>query len=151
VRKAVAATGLVMLLAGCGGSSDPPDTLSAPEWRREASAICRDIGRQVRAVPQPTIEGDVLTFTATVSPLWKEEEERLRALRAPGELASEAEGLADALSEVNLSVLEIHIATQRRDGQRRDDAIRRGEAAGSALKSRSRDLGLPACVNQRIP
>jgi hypothetical protein len=141
VRKAVAATGLVMLLAGCGGSSDPPDTLSAPEWRREANAICRDIGRQVRAVPQPTIEGDVLTFTATVSPLWKKEEERIRALRAP----------AVALSEVNLSVLEIHIATQRRDGQRRDDAIRRGEAAGSALKSRSRDLGLPACVNQRIP
>jgi hypothetical protein len=141
----------VLALAGCGGGDDSSEALTAADWRREANAICRDIGRQVRAVPQPTIEGDVLTFTATVSPLWKEEEERLRALRAPAELVDEAEGLADALSEVNLSVLEIHIATQRRDGQRRDDAIRRGEAAGSALKSRSRDLQLPACVDQRIP
>lgn len=152
MRSLVVLSFLAAALAGCGGGSgSSEEPLSAAEWRRQANAICRNIGAQVRAVPRPTNEADVLTFTATVSPLWKQEEERLRALRPPAELARQAEELADALAEINVSVLEIHIATQRRDGRRRDDAVRRGEIAVQALNERARKLELAACAGQSFP
>lgn len=146
----VAVTALA--LAGCGGASEAdPDTLTAAEWRRAANAVCRDIGPRVRAIAVPEAEGSILPFTSEVIPLWKDEEDRIRGLARPPELEARAEELADALSELNVALLEIHVATQRRDGGRRLDGIRRGEAAASVLKRAARELRLPACAAQRIP
>jgi hypothetical protein len=86
-----------------------------------------------------------------VIPLWKEEEDRIRALAHPPELVDGAEELADALAELNVSLLEIHVATQRNDTSRRTDGIRRGEAAGQRIKLAALELRLHACVAQRIP
>jgi hypothetical protein len=138
------------VVAGCGSKGSASATLTAAEWRREANAICRAIGPKIRAVRRPVAETQILPFTAKVIPLWKSEEERLRALVPPGELAIPAEELADALSEVNLSLLEIHIATQRDDGLRRYYAVRRLDTAGRGVRLRSRALDLPACAAQRV-
>jgi hypothetical protein len=152
VRGVAAVGALALLLAGCGGSSDLSDnTLSAADWRREVNTICREVGGQVRAVRLPTKEAQILPFTAKVIPLWKSEEERIRALSPPAELVDPAEQLADALAEVNLSLLEIHISTQRNDEVRRFDAIKRRDTAARAVKLRSRALGLPDCAKQRVP
>jgi hypothetical protein len=138
------------VVAGCGTTGSASSTLTADEWRREANAICRQIGPEIRAVRRPVAEAQILPFTAKVIPLWKSEEEGLRALVPPRQLATPAEELADALSEVNLSLLEIHIATQRNDGLRRYYAVRRLDTAGRGVKLRSRALGLPACATQRV-
>jgi hypothetical protein len=138
------------VVAGCGSTGSASSTLTAAEWRREANAICRAIGPKIRAVRRPVAETQILPFTAKVIPLWKSEEERLRALVPPSELAIPAEELADALSEVNLSLLEIHIATQRNDGLRRYYAVRRLDTAGRGVRLRSRGLDLPACAAQRV-
>jgi hypothetical protein len=153
VRKPVVAAVLVLALAGCGGdSTSVSDTrLTAAEWRQEANALCREIGPKIRAVRRPVAEAEIPAFTAEVIPLWKREEEGLRALATPPELVTPAGELADALSEVNLSLLEIHIATQRRDGQRRYDALQRSDTAARGVKLRSGALGLPACARQRVP
>jgi hypothetical protein len=152
VRRLAAAAVLVLTLAGCGGGSGSRENrLSALEWRREANAICRDIGGQVRAVPLPTKETQILPFTAEVIPLWKSEEERIRALSPPAELVDAAGQLADALAEVNVSLLEIHIATQRNDGVRRFYAVKRSDTAARGVKLRSRELGLRDCAKQRVP
>ena len=139
-----------IVAAGCGSKSSASSTLTAAEWRQEANAICRELGPRIRAVRRPVAVAQILPFTAKVIPLWKAEEERLRALVPPRQLAVPAEELADALSEVNLSLLEIHIATQRNDGLRRYFAVRRLDTAGRGLKLRSRALGLPACARQRV-
>ena len=78
-----------------------------------------DRSARIRAVRVPVAEAQILPFTAEVIPLWKQEEEEIRALVPPSQLATRAEELADALSEVNVALLEIHIATQRNDGLRR--------------------------------
>jgi hypothetical protein len=138
------------VVAGCGSKGSASSTLSAAEWRRQVSSICREIGPEIRAVRRPVTEAQILPFTAKVIPLWKSEEERLRALVPPRQLAIPAEELADALSEVNLSLLEIHIATQRNDGLRRYYAVRRLDTAGRGVNLRSQALGLPACARQRV-
>ena len=115
------------------------------------NAICREIGAKIRAVRVPVAEAQILPFTAEVIPLWKQEEERIRALVPPNQLATRAEELADALSEVNVALLEIHIATQRDDGLRRYFALQRSATAARGVRLRSRALGLPACARQRVP
>ena len=105
----------------------------------------------MRAVPQPETLDAILPFTSKVIPLWKDEEERIRALARPPELEARAEALADALAQLNVSLLEIHVATQRSDSARRVDGIQRGVTAARGIKQLSRDLGLPACGAQRIP
>ena len=143
---------VVAVVTGCGGNSKSSDNrLSAAEWRREVNAICRDVGKRVRAVPVPVSEAQIIPFTAKVIPLWKSEEVRIRALAPPDDLVDPAEQLADALSEVNVSLLEIHIATQRNDGVRRFNAVQRSNTAARGVKLRSRALGLPACAKQRVP
>jgi hypothetical protein len=151
VRKPLAAAVLVLSLAGCSGDSGlSEDRLSASEWRRQANAICREIDPEIRAVQRPVAEVEILPFTARVIPLWKSEEDRLRALVPPAELVDSAEALANALAEVNVSLLEIHIATQRNDGVRRYYAVRRLDTAARGIRLRSRALGLPACARQRV-
>jgi hypothetical protein len=154
VRNAALAATLGLILAltsGCGGNSSPDHRLAAAEWRQEVNALCRDIGRQVRAVRLPTSEAGILPFTAKVIPLWKSEEDGIRALSPPANLVAPADQLADALAEVNVSLLEVHIATQRNDGVRRFYAVKRSDTAARGVKGRSRALGVLDCAKQRVP
>jgi hypothetical protein len=145
------AIAITPVVAGCGGEGSASSTLTAAEWRREANAICREIGPKIRAVRVPVAEAQILPFTAEVIPLWKLEEEKIRALVPPSQLGTRAEELADALSEVNVALLEIHISTQRNDGLRRYFALQRSATAARGVRLRSRALGLPACARQRVP
>jgi hypothetical protein len=155
VRKTLAALAVALavtpVVAGCGSKGSASSTLTAAQWRREVNAVCRKIGPKIRAVRVPVAEARILPFTAEVIPLWKQEEDRIRALVPPSRLATRAEELADALSEVNVALLEIHISTQRRDGLRRYFALQRSATAARGVKLRSRALGLPACARQRVP
>jgi hypothetical protein len=146
-----AALAVTPLVAGCGSEGSASSKLTTAEWRRETNAICREVGAKIRAVRVPVAEAQILPFTAEVIPLWKQEEERIRALVPPSQLAVRAEELADALSEVNVALLEIHIATQRNDGLRRYFALQRSATAARGVRLRSRALGLAACARQRVP
>ncbi len=147
----VLALSVIPVVAGCGSKGSASSTLTPAEWRQQVNAICKEIGPRIRAVRVPVAEAQILPFTAEVIPLWKQEEERIRALVAPSQLATRAEELADALSEVNVALLEIHIATQRNDGLRRYFALQRSATAARGVRLRSRALGLPACARQRVP
>ncbi len=154
MKKSLAALAIALavapVLAGCGSDGSASSRLTTAEWRREANAICRELGPKIRAVRRPVAEAQILPFTAAVIPLWKREEDRIRALVPPPELVAPAGELADALAEVNVSLLEIHIATQRDDGVRRYYAVRRLDTAARGVKLRSRALGLAACAKQRV-
>ena len=147
----VLALSVIPVVAGCGSKGSASSTLTPAEWRQQVNAICKEIGPRIRAVRVPVAEAQILPFTAEVIPLWKQEEERIRALVPPSQLAARAEELADALSEVNVALLEIHISTQRNDGLRRYFALQRSATAARGVRLRSRALGLPACARQRVP
>jgi len=154
VKRTLAALAIALavtpVLAGCGSDGSASSRLTAAEWRRDVNALCRELGPKIRAVRRPVAEAQILPFTAAVIPLWKREEETIRALVPPPELTTPAEELADALAEVNVSLLEIHIATQRNDGVRRYYAVRRLDTAARGVRLRSRALGLSACAKQRV-
>ncbi len=154
MRKTLAALAVALavtpVVAGCGSEGSASSTLTAAQWRREANAVCREIGPKIRAVRVPVAEAQILPFTAEVIPLWKREEDRFRALVPPPTLTTPAEELADTLAEVNVALLEIHIATQRNDGVRRYYAVRRLDTAARGVRLRSRALGLSACAKQRV-
>ena len=99
----------------------------------------------------PVAEAQILPFTAEVIPLWKQEEERIRALVPPSQLATRAEELADALSEVNVALLEIHIATQRNDGLRRYFALQRSATAARGVGSGRERSACPPAPGSECP
>jgi hypothetical protein len=159
VRTPLAAAAIIVTLglatSACGGGGESSPTsetsLTAAQWRRQANAICRDVDREVRAYPTPKAESEIESFVAAVLPLWKREEDGLRALVAPAPVATATRDLVTALGYLNAAVLEVHIATQRRDGLRRYYAMQKLQAATRGIKLRAAALSLPACARQRIP
>jgi hypothetical protein len=59
VRRAVPLLVAAALAAGCGGGSAP---LSQAEFATKGNAICRDLYRKLKAMPEPT-DGDSLAST----------------------------------------------------------------------------------------
>jgi hypothetical protein len=158
VRASVPAavlTALLLALSATGCGSDSSSTQVAPlttrEWRGRANAICRDIGSKVRRVRQPTTLVEITPFVAAVVPLWRQQEDRIRALEEPEGLASPVRDYLTALSYLEASLVEIHIATERNDGGRRGEAVDKSQRAALDMRYRARILGLSACARQRIP
>lgn len=143
---------LGLVVAGCGdGETKPGPELTAAEWRRQVNAVCRTVGREVRAVRPPDQGGRVDEFTAAVIPLWDRERNEIKALTPPEQLSRPAAELLTALDYLNVGLVEVHIATQRYDGDRRQRGIERVRAAATGIKLRAAELRLPACFGQRIP
>lgn len=142
------------LAAGCGGGSGSSSTtpaLSAAEWRREANALCRRIGREVRDVRPARRESEVSAFVSAVAPLWKQELDLTRALGAPDEIAATVGFYVGALDYLNQSLVEMHIAAQRDDSSRLHNARLAIQGAARDAKLNAEALGLRNCVRQRIP
>jgi hypothetical protein len=152
VRLPIAAAVLVLALGGCGadsgGSGKTP--LSTDEWQREANAICRQVSRELRRIPPPQAESEISAFVAATTPLWRRQENQIAALEPPDELAVPVRDYLQALSYLEAALVEIHISTQRNDGQRRYDATNKAGAASADMRQRSGELGLPACAQQRF-
>jgi hypothetical protein len=144
---------VAFLATGCGTdlSTAHGTPLPAAVWRHRANAICTDVGRKVKAFPQPTSTGEIDDFVAGVAPLWKREWSVLRTLVPPSPMAGTARDLVTALDYVTSSLVEIHVATERDDGARREEAARKTEVAARDFKLHSLELGLQACARQRIP
>ena len=154
LAAALSAIALSVISAGCGIGSDgssTPRVLSAAEWRREANAICRDSGRNVRRVPLPKKESEISAFVAQVVPLWRQQEDRLGALAPPEEIAVPVGEYLSALRYLEKALVEIHIATQRNDGERRSEAADKRRRAARDMRHRALIIGVPACAGQRIP
>jgi hypothetical protein len=147
---------LVLSLAGCGGSSGSSSThtspLSAKEWRSRANAICRNIGGEVRRVRKPKSYAEITPFVAAVVPLWREQEDRIRALIPPDWMAGSISGYLQSMFYLESALVEIHIATERNDGTRRAEAVEKTRKWAFYMRQAAHVIGgLPACINERIP
>lgn len=89
--RAALATVLVLVAVGCGGD----DSLSRAEWAAQANAICLETLKQVEALGRPSTSDDYLRVTPDANELGREAIDRLRELKAPGEIADDAEAMID--------------------------------------------------------
>jgi hypothetical protein len=93
--RAVLATVLVLIVVGCGGE----DSLSRAEWAQQANAICLETLKEVEALGRPATSNDYLRVTPDANRLGRDAIERLRELKAPGEIEDEAEEMIKGYEE----------------------------------------------------
>jgi hypothetical protein len=93
--RAVLATVLVLALAGCGGD----DSLSRSEWAAQANAICLETLEKVEALGRPSTSDDYLRVTPGANKLGRGAIDRLRDLKAPGEIEDQAREMINGYEE----------------------------------------------------
>jgi hypothetical protein len=93
--RAALATVLVLVAVGCGGD----DSLSREEWVAQANEICLDTLKKVEALGRPATSDDYLRITPDANKLGRDALERLRDLKAPGEIEADAEEMIKGYEE----------------------------------------------------
>lgn len=97
--RAALATALVLLVVGCGGE----DSLTRGEWAAQANAICLETLKKVEGLGRPATSDDYLRVTPDANELGRDALERLRELKAPGEIDDDAEemikGYEDSINQ----------------------------------------------------
>jgi hypothetical protein len=93
--RAALATVLVLVAVGCGGD----DSLSREEWVAQANDICLDTLKKVEALGRPATSDDYLRITPDANKLGRDALERLRALKAPGEIEADTEEMIKGYEE----------------------------------------------------
>ena len=86
-RALLAAAGAAALLAGCGGGDD--GTLSAAEYRAQASRICTDTQRQTDALGRPKKTSEFKIFLQRGLRVTDRNLQRFSALKPPKDLEDE--------------------------------------------------------------
>ena len=94
--RVVVAAGLIVVLAAACGSSSKPDSnkpLSKAEYIKQADSICRTYGERISSVVGSagsglTLEESKKIFNDKLIPLFRAEQDELRALRPPKEDAA---------------------------------------------------------------
>lgn len=77
---------LALGIAACGSSGPKP--LSAAQLRAQATAVCQDVGRQVRALQLSATAASMRTSLARAAAVLSDGVARLHALTPPRQLAS---------------------------------------------------------------
>jgi hypothetical protein len=93
--RAALATVLVLVAVGCGGD----DSLSREEWVAQANEICLDTLKKVEALGRPATSDDYLRITPDANKLGRDALERLRDLKAPGEIEADTEEMIKGYEE----------------------------------------------------
>jgi hypothetical protein len=106
---------IVLLLAvvGCGGE----DSLSRAEWAAQANAICLEGLNKVEALGRPVTSDDYLRVTPKANEIGRVAIEKLRDLRAPGEIDDDAKAMIDGYERVvELQDIEYRGMKAQREG-----------------------------------
>ena len=145
-----ACCGLVMLMGGCGGGSE---RLSAPDYAREVSALCRRGNRAVARIEIPplTSERDAARAMASVVVVQRDTIDDLRAVRAPDSLAVTVQKWIALLDQ---GADELELMGIRLRAGRTGEAVDYG-AKATTLLDRARELVAPlrvtSCRGPELP
>jgi hypothetical protein len=149
-KLGAACCGLVMVVAGCGGGTQ---RLSAPDYAREASKLCRRANHSVAAVALPPLAmgADASHAMVQVVVVQRDAIDELRSLRAPDRLTVTVQKWI-ALLDQGADELEL-MAQQVRAGHH-DEALAYG-AKAMTLLDRARELvtplGVTSCQGPVLP
>ncbi len=140
-KLGAACCGLVMVVVGCGGGND---RMSARDYAREASALCRRGNRSVARVEMPPLGAttDASRAMARIVVVQRATIEELRDLRPPEHLTVTVQKWV-ALLDQGADELEL-MAVRLRVG-RNDEALAYG-AKATTLLDRAREVVAPLRV-----
>ena len=111
--RAALAIVLVLAAVGCGGE----DSLSRAEWAAQANAICLEGLNKVEALGRPVTSDDYLRVTPKANEIGRVAIEKLRDLKAPGEIEADAKAMIDGYERVvELQDIEYRGMKAQRDG-----------------------------------
>jgi hypothetical protein len=99
-RLLLAAAGAA-LLAGCGGGSSKPETLTHAELTRRADAACAQASKRVRALPTPSALSGLREYASSVQSIGTSLETELERLTPPARDRLKLEAYRAALSRSN--------------------------------------------------
>jgi hypothetical protein len=142
-RCAAATAVVVLLLAGCGGSSGSPQR----PFASAANAICANASKSLARVP--AIGGTLSRLAFDVAnqlPIYEKQLKQLSALKAP---ASKESAYATALNSARMDVTLLHrLHSAARAGNRTEvhEIATAGSSAYSVAGTAMRRIGLTKCA-----
>ena len=145
-----ACCGLVMVVAGCGGGNE---RLSAPDYAREASELCRRANRSVARVDVPplTMGSEASRAMVRIVVVQRDTIDDLRALRPPDRLTVTVQKWIALLDQ---GADELEVMRHKVRAGHRDEALAYGAKAATLL-DRARELvtplGVTSCRGPVLP
>ena len=94
--RAALAVLVLLAVAGCGGD----DSLSRGEWAAQANAICLDTLTKIEALGRPVTADEYNRVTPEANELGRDAIDRLRELKAPGEISDDVKRMVDGYEDV---------------------------------------------------
>jgi hypothetical protein len=145
-RTALAAAGLVLAVAGCGGG----DSLSAKDLRTGAGSICAAARAQTNRIAAPSSPAGAALFLTRGVAVLRSERPQLQTLRPPDELGHTWSNAMDAFSQ-RLAAVSATVRDLARGGDP-VTAMKALQHKLTPIEAREDDawqhLEVPACVNQ---
>lgn len=124
-------------------------SLSAPEFRQRAEAICEKAGSQMAALRQPDGINSLRHFVDESVPIIEEANSSFHDLSPPDELAEDWDEFADN-ADKNLEVTrDLRDALSENDGSRARTLLNELGSLNNASVRIARTLGLKGCVAAR--
>ncbi len=145
-RTALAAAGLVLAVAGCGGG----DSLSAKDLRTGAGSICAAARAQTNRIAAPSSPAGAAVFLTRGVAVLERERSQLQTLKPPDDLRSAWTTAMSAFSRRLAAVSRtVH---DLRGGDDPVTAMKTLQQKLTPIEAREDDawqqLEVPACVNQ---
>jgi hypothetical protein len=97
----LAAAGAVVLLAGCGGGSSEPKSLTHAELTRRADAACAQASKRVRALDPPAALSGLREYATSVQAIGQDLEKDLKGLTPNAQDAGKLDAYRAALHQSN--------------------------------------------------
>jgi len=145
-RVALAAAGVVLAVAGCGGG----DSLSANDLRTGAGSICAAARAQTNRIAAPSSPAGAAVFLTRGVAVLKSERSQLQTLKPPDDLGPAWSTAMDAFSQ-RLAAVSAAVRDLARGGDP-VAAMKTLQQKLTPIEAREDDawqqLEVPACVNQ---
>ncbi|HEY6835096.1 MAG TPA: hypothetical protein VI142_01375 [Gaiellaceae bacterium] len=143
-RPLLAALAVVLLLAGCGGGSDPP-RLSQAEFASKADAICRTYNRQSSAIARPTSLAELATAIDKLVAMLDQSVKRLQKLRPPKDEQADADRWLAGVQKLEADLRTVQDKAAKKDAQGVAAALQAGDAHNKRSNALAAKLGLTVC------
>jgi len=136
-------------LTACGGSDGGEErSLSAPEFRQQASAICEKSGSQIAALRQPDGINSLRYFLDQSVPIIEEGNNKLAELEAPDDLSGDWDRALELQGQSLQVARDLQKAIHDNDTARVQDLVSQLAAADAESTRLARNIGLENCGQQ---
>jgi hypothetical protein len=136
----------MLFAAGCGGGGASSGRLSRAEYAKQADAICTDVNRKLKALPNPKSEADLGDAVGKAVPLVSDAADKLSELKPPQDEQRTADGWNEANGQIVRALEKLRDAAKAKDKPAMDAALKDGNTANQHANDLARTLGMTDCA-----